>query len=472
MRALTVVNPPRLQVLGPALDVLVQRGFIAGWTAFSITERDSYAGLPEHCRPYLTRVRFPREDHRLRSRAEADRCLRDLALRYPRLDFGRVLATEKYIAKYFPDGLIDIANLFMNLEEAITGDPEMGVLLGDLPASLLDMAAYQICKSCGMATVFLMTSRFSEPRLVIFNQPEVGYSAVLESARSRLAWGPLPAELEERARRYVRAVAAGNAKPPYVESMAAKQRGAGVVRKLARGSRLLLRPGEFVQLLRASWENFALRRDWNSIFSRLDEVDEFVFFPVQYEPEASTYLMTPFWKDQYHALEALCYSVPPGYTVYVKEHPLHLRQRRICASTLRDYLGKLPNLRFADPREDSHRIIRRSRAVVVLSSTAGWEALLCGKPVFQLGHCEYSRFGGVYPVESFDELSRIMADAIAHHEVSEEPIVRTVATMYEGTAPGLLDDPKWAAKVTARENIENVARAFELGYDADVGPAA
>ena len=55
----------------------------------------------------------------------------------------------------------------------------------------------------------------------------------------------------------------------------------------------------------------------------------------------------------------------------IGRNPLALLQR----------LRKVENIRLVDPYTSSHELIRTARAVAVISSTVGLEALLHGRPV-------------------------------------------------------------------------------------------
>ena len=54
-------------------------------------------------------------------------------------------------------------------------------------------------------------------------------------------------------------------------------------------------------------------------------------------------------------------------------------------------LRRRPNVRLVDPYTSTHELIRRSEAVVVISSTVGLEALLYDKPVLTLGRAVLRR---------------------------------------------------------------------------------
>ena len=64
------------------------------------------------------------------------------------------------------------------------------------------------------------------------------------------------------------------------------------------------------------------------------------------------------------------------------------------------------NVVLVDPHTSSHELIRRARAVAVISSTVGLEALLYAKPVLTIGEPFYSGYGITLDVHSFAELRR------------------------------------------------------------------
>ena len=78
----------------------------------------------------------------------------------------------------------------------------------------------------------------------------------------------------------------------------------------------------------------------------------------------------------------------------------------------------LPNTKLIPPGENSHELIRCSRGVVTINSTAGFEAILLNKPLLTFGRSFYSLYRRAYRVERIDELPRLVQQMV--NDPSEE----------------------------------------------------
>lgn len=124
--------------------------------------------------------------------------------------------------------------------------------------------------------------------------------------------------------------------------------------------------------------------------------DQYALFPLHFQPEASTCVYARKYENQLFFLEQLAKSIPAGLKIYVKEHSVRLGHR-----PLKFYheLEKYPNIKLIRPDESIHDLIKNSQYLVVLTSTAGFEALMYEKPVFVCGDVFYENFSGVKKIQ-------------------------------------------------------------------------
>lgn len=117
-----------------------------------------------------------------------------------------------------------------------------------------------------------------------------------------------------------------------------------------------------------------------------------------------------------------------------------------------------PNVRLVQPYTSSHELIRKARAVAVISSTVGIEALLYGKPVLTLGEPFYSGYGVTLDVSSFAEI-RARVPELLRFRPDPERIVRLLAAALRTTLPGVpvLVDRSQENAVALAGSIELVA---------------
>jgi hypothetical protein len=108
----------------------------------------------------------------------------------------------------------------------------------------------------------------------------------------------------------------------------------------------------------------------------------FAYFPLHYDPEASTMAYTPMVTNQLALIEALAKSLPPSWTLAVKEHSLMIGRR---PSEVYEVLSRMPKVELIHPFESSFAMTKSAGLVATISGTVGLEAMLLGKVPFYFG---------------------------------------------------------------------------------------
>lgn len=186
--------------------------------------------------------------------------------------------------------------------------------------------------------------------------------------------------------------------------------------------------------------------------------ERFVFFPLQMEPECSTRVFAPYHADQLYVIEALSKSLPVDHVLYVKEHPVMIGRRPL---SYYKRIESYSNVRLIDARVHSHPLIQNSSAVVVITSTVGWEAMIYEKPVLVLGDVWYGAHDEVIKLHSVKELPAAL-EAFVHHppQPNHELLLKFVTALLEGTYVGEIDHPDYSPSILSAENVAAVADAI------------
>ena len=160
-----------------------------------------------------------------------------------------------------------------------------------------------------------------------------------------------------------------------------------------------LRPERFVtNYLREKSRAVVARR----LYEPLGRSDRpFVYFPLHVTDDYKIKRVIPHCVDQAAIIELIAEALPHGIDLVLKEHPMSIGRNPL---GLLRRLRRRPNVRIVDPYTSSHELIRRSRAVAVISSTVGLEALLHGSPVMTVGQPFYAGYGVTVDVDSFREI--------------------------------------------------------------------
>lgn len=179
------------------------------------------------------------------------------------------------------------------------------------------------------------------------------------------------------------------------------------------------------------------------------EGESFLLYPLHFHPEASTSILAGTWLDEYEVIRNIAFNLPEGYRLYVKDHP-----SAWAYPTLDFYrrLRALPNVRLLPPESPTKKLIRSSKAVITLTSTVGYEALLLKRRVFLYGTVFYSFHRGVSRIENparlFEAFSEEMARPVDWDDAYNEDFV---CAYHAATYPGTLDlmQSRQAAKAHA-----------------------
>ena len=131
-------------------------------------------------------------------------------------------------------------------------------------------------------------------------------------------------------------------------------------------------------------------------YNKADFSKKYVYFPLHYQPEASTLVCAPKYENQIVFIDALAKSLPADTVFYIKEHYALLGNRNL---NFYNELKKYPNIVLIDPWESSRELIENAECVVTLTGTAGYEAMLLRKPVILGGHTFFEMTPGVVYVE-------------------------------------------------------------------------
>ena len=112
--------------------------------------------------------------------------------------------------------------------------------------------------------------------------------------------------------------------------------------------------------------------------------------------------MAPYATNQVALLNELALSLPADVQLVVKEHIYALHGR---PKGFYENIKAIPNVTLMHPAVSSLELIRRADLVCVITSSAGYEAAVLGKPVVHFGH--YSTLFGLKHVWHFDSAKRM-----------------------------------------------------------------
>jgi len=215
-----------------------------------------------------------------------------------------------------------------------------------------------------------------------------------------------------------------------------------------------LRPGRWAAQHILGWARAPAAR---ALYRSIRPDRPFVYFPLHVTDDYKIKRVIPHLSDQAAIVEQIADTLPPGYDLVLKEHPLSIGRNRF--SFLRR-LRRRPNVVLVPPRTSTHDLIERSAAVAVISSTVGLEALLYSKPVLTLGRPFYSGYGITVDADSLAEL-RELVPAVLRFRPDRETILRFLHAAMRRCRPGapVLVDRSTENAVELAASLEDAARS-------------
>lgn len=115
----------------------------------------------------------------------------------------------------------------------------------------------------------------------------------------------------------------------------------------------------------------------------LERIKKFVYFPLQFQPEASIDVAAPFFSNQIETARQIAMSMPGDYALVVKEHPAMIGLR---SPSYIEKIARTANVKLIDYRVSSEEVLKKCDLVVSPNSTTLAEAAFLKKPAIQLGN--------------------------------------------------------------------------------------
>lgn len=193
--------------------------------------------------------------------------------------------------------------------------------------------------------------------------------------------------------------------------------------------------------------------------------DSFLLYPIHFHPESSTSILAGTYLNEYEVIRNIAFSLPQGLKLYVKDH---ISSWGYPSLDFYNKIKKLPNVRLLHPNEPTKLLIKKSCAVITLTSTVGYEAVLLGKKVFLYGKVFYDFHRNVVLVRNPSQLFQLFSEELEKKPIAEEDYnIDFLSAYYLSTQPEVLNlmlENK-SAKVLANKVFDMLKSiAFQVKY--------
>lgn len=228
----------------------------------------------------------------------------------------------------------------------------------------------------------------------------------------------------------------------------------------------------FLRRVNPWMSRFRNRRDYKRKL-RYDEPaanDKYYYYSFHLEPEA----VVLYWGDgvytnQVKLIENIAGQLPPGYFLYVKDHP-HLLYYRSVEDYLR--IKKIPNVKLMAPHIPGKQLISNARGVFSINATAGLEALLMQKEVYIVGNAFYAACPLVHSLRNIRDLRDALYAETPWNEEKERILHRFLAALFKSTHEGVVCFFSGMAQkfpIDHNRNFDNIAADLQ-NFDRLLSP--
>ena len=162
----------------------------------------------------------------------------------------------------------------------------------------------------------------------------------------------------------------------------------------------------------------------------------YILYPLHFHPESSTSVWAKSYVDEYTVIKNIAFNLPAGHLLYIKDHksavgyPKLDFYRSICA---------FPNVVLLHPDAPTKLLIERSKAVITITGTVGFESLVLGKNVITLGNIFYDFHPRCRKMLYWDQLFDLLTEAVSESTESTMAERKNLIVAYfEATRPGRL----------------------------------
>ena len=395
--------------------------------------------------------------------------LRSAEQKYGMPNFGLMICSDRWFGKKPYQWILRFLQMSIQLVERMYEETQPDIVVIDPVADLMSYLHYAIAVKKNIPCYSMSSGRILD-RFALCNNPYQLWQRVDELFKRKLQHLLIPEELARAEMFLKKFQQEKNYKlinqSNYLSLNFVKHQILGIARSIKNYladpfNPIPLRPPQLI----AAKFNRIIRLVMIQIFHYFEKPvagEKYILYPLHFEPEAATLILAPYFTDQLSLIENISRSLPVGYKLYVKEHPVSVGRRSFFYY---NRIRCLYNVRLIHPSSEVPSLIKNAAAVATISGTIGWEALLLGKTVITFGQVCYNSYplvvqARLQPMEKWPEM---FLGALKNNEsYNKELLLKYISAVLEGTFPGIVGDAINSPKVLESENIRKICDALAL----------
>lgn len=141
-------------------------------------------------------------------------------------------------------------------------------------------------------------------------------------------------------------------------------------------------------------------------YSKIENLKNFVFMPLQFQPEANIDLSSFELNNQVETARQIAMNLPYDYTLVVKDHPL---MHGLRTPSYLEKISETPNIKLVHSNLSSLNILKKCKFLIGPTGTVFWEAAILKKPAIMLGKLGLiSMFPNVKKIDHFRQIPDVI----------------------------------------------------------------
>ena len=192
-------------------------------------------------------------------------------------------------------------------------------------------------------------------------------------------------------------------------------------------------------------------------YSKLEEVENFVYYPLQYQPELQLELQGSWLSNQFEVIRMVALSLPGDMKLVVKEHPIMVGLR---SYRFHYKIQSLLNTYLVSPFTEQIEIIKQCNLIVNAGGSTVFEAAVLRKPVVLLSMVGIlEELPNVVKHTDFSTLHNAIKLGLRKDTLSldyQNKLINYVSAAMEKGFPF-----EWNKLWEGKENINNLLKVFD-----------
>ena len=179
-------------------------------------------------------------------------------------------------------------------------------------------------------------------------------------------------------------------------------------------------------LFKEDFKKFFFYRNYFKLTEKISDSEKFIYFPLHYQPEATTMPYGNFYFDQINAVRLLSSCIKDDIKIYVKEHPDTFNLERTAwsrglFSKHLDYykdLSKIKNVKIININTASNLLLKNCLFVATITGTTALQATIFKKNSLVFGDAWFKDCEGIFSVRNAKEINKFILEKKYEHEIN------------------------------------------------------